>query len=506
MDCGKSNGGYFLSSQENLNQISSCQTIYGDLQIVPGPGDSSFPSIPLPSTMTTITGALEFMGFYDETDATGSITAAGLTSLGSINAASTIIYTGMFENFTLPWGVGSNPGLLIYNFPSLKTLSFPALDSIGGDFLFALNPAVKNINGFPNLSKIGGNLNITGSFNSIDFPNLKSVGGAVNIQSTSSTFQCPTNLQTLGGVRGQCGTASTFGSNSTQNTPSNVPPERYELCKTDAEVLSLQQTYGLIEVLAQPTRAALQPAWPETLISIGLGIYAVIVALGESQHRTAKPSLLLVGIPVVVVIDWIISFAFIEHDQATGGWLSVTAATVTANFAAWANESGHHSIGSILLLVWSFQGAGSFALFVQRWKGTVGSVAYLIIDSSGCTPHDGFGYLQQGARSRAFKIIQSTEVFFCSLVLSGITLFSVGSFLPGATVEPGAHKTVRASIAVCLIFIYIPVIIYESIIAVKGRPVVISGNCMLVELDPKWGFYDSEIEVWWKILVSLCGL
>lgn len=42
-------------------------------------------------------------------------------------------------------------------------------------------------------------------------------------------------------------------------------------------------------------------------------------------------------------------------------------------------------------------------------------------------------------------------------------------------------------------FLVFPVLVYEIVVATKGRPVVISGNCMLVELDPKWGFYDSEI-------------
>ena len=107
-------------------------------------------------------------------------------------------------------GPQSTPGLLIYNFASLNSMSFPTLNSIGGDFLFAQNPAMQNISGFPNLVKIGGSINITGNFDSIDFPNLNSVGGTVHIQSTSPSFQCPTNLQSL---PGRCGIASTSDSN-----------------------------------------------------------------------------------------------------------------------------------------------------------------------------------------------------------------------------------------------------------------------------------------------------
>jgi len=63
----------------------------------------------------------------------------------------------------------------------------------------------------------------------------------------------------------------------------------------------------------------------------------------------------------------------------------------------------------------------------------------------------------------------------------------------------------RAILAAILMFIYVPVLVYEVLIAAKGTPVVISGNCMLVELDPRFGFYDSEIDTWWKLLISLGG-
>src|SRR5579859_3295044 len=183
------------------------------------------------------------MGFYDESHATADINALGLTSIGSINAAATVIYDGTIFNFTLPWRPGTNSGLLVYDFAWLNTLSFPMLNSIGGDFLFAQNPSVQSINGFPNLSRIGGNLNITGNFDAIDFPRLNSVGGTIYIQSTSSKFQCPNNLKTLGNVPGHCGTISTSSPNSSvANTNSTLPPERYELCKTDDDILVLQQT------------------------------------------------------------------------------------------------------------------------------------------------------------------------------------------------------------------------------------------------------------------------
>lgn len=64
----------------------------------------------------------------------------------------------------------------------------------------------------------------------------------------------------------------------------------------------------------------------------------------------------------------------------------------------------------------------------------------------------------------------------------------------------------KGSIAILLIFIYVSVFIYEVIIATLGRPVVISGNCMLIELDAKLGFLDSEIQSYWKAFTGITGL
>jgi hypothetical protein len=101
----------------------------------------------------------------------------------------------MFENYTLPWGPSADPGLLTYNFATLTTMSFPMLISIGGDFLFAQNPSAKDVqSGFPTLSAIRGNLDLTGNFNNVE---IAKFGGKVHIETTSASFQCPTNLQTL---------------------------------------------------------------------------------------------------------------------------------------------------------------------------------------------------------------------------------------------------------------------------------------------------------------------
>ena len=372
-------------------------------------------------------------------------------------------------------------------------MSFPALTSISGDFLFAQNPSVQSIDGFPSLTTIGGNLDITGSFDTISFPQLTRVEGYIYIESSSAKFQCP-YLQYIGFGPVHC--LRTNSTASSSNT--GLPSERYELCETDEEIFALQETYGLIPVTATPTRAAVHPSWPGSVLSICVALYAFFVALNESR-TTARAGSATIVIPLVIIVRWIIGFAIIEEQKSSGGWISATEASVTANFAGWAREAGFEGLYAFLVLVWSFQGAATSALWIQRWIGTVGSIAYLVTDTNGCTPANGFEYLQQGARSRAFRIIQTTEAVFTAYALSYVSLSIMQE---GA---PGRHKTQRAILAAILMFIYVPVLVYEVLIAVKGTPVVISGNCMLVELDPRFGFYDSEIDTWWKLLISLGG-
>jgi hypothetical protein len=89
-DCGRSNGGYYILNQGNLDEISSCTTIYSGLQIVPAPGETTLMTVTLPSSLTTITGALDFLGFFDAQDATISINGPGLVSVGSVANSSLV--------------------------------------------------------------------------------------------------------------------------------------------------------------------------------------------------------------------------------------------------------------------------------------------------------------------------------------------------------------------------------------------------------------------------------
>jgi hypothetical protein len=71
----------------------------------------------------------------------------------------------------------------------------------------------------------------------------------------------------------------------------------------------------------------------------------------EVVGTTAKPSSATIFLPIVIIVRWTISFGFIEHDQATGGWVSATETSVTANFTAWAWEASYKELHVIPQLV-----------------------------------------------------------------------------------------------------------------------------------------------------------
>ena len=163
-------------------------------------------------------------------------------------------------------------------------------------------------------------------------------------------------------------------------------------------------------------------------------------------------------------------------------------------------------INFLLAILCVFQYIGSGVVITQHWTGKLSTTAYTITDNHGCVPYHGLDYLTKGARSRAFKIIQTIELLYIGLLYFGGCNgdSDVGN---DTTLDYEFEGEIGKMAKVVLLpLILIPVMVYEIIIATKGSPVVISGNCMLVELDPKLGFLDSEISTFWKVLVGMTGL
>ena len=207
---------------------------------------------------------------------------------------------------------------------------------------------------------------------------------------------------------------------------STISPERYELCNNQACIAALQQEFNLIQVSSTPSKAAMQPGWPETLISIVTSTFAVVQAAirKDKGRRPSLGELIFTAIvPILVSIAWAISFGFIQHDKATGGWISVLDWTLTVLLTAWAAEVELPLVAWIFALFGIFQLAGSIAVVAQRWKGEIGTIAYQITHSNGCTPAAGFRYLEQGARSRNFRIIQTVELVYSFSVITTAIYF-----------------------------------------------------------------------------------
>jgi hypothetical protein len=155
-----------------------------------------------------------------------------------------------------------------------------------------------------------------------------------------------------------------------------------------------------------------------------------------------------------------------------------------------------------LFILIKWQIIGSMVILGQRWSSPgIGTIAYNITDANGCRSFNGLEFLEQGARSRPFRIIQTIQFVWSYIVMFlGILAGCAGNG------EEGKHRATILVFAGTTVLINIPLLIYEGLIAGKGMPVKISGNCMLVELDPRLGFLDTQIDSWWKALSSIGGL
>ncbi|KAI1763980.1 hypothetical protein GGR53DRAFT_340338 [Hypoxylon sp. FL1150] len=68
--------------------------------------------------------------------------------------------------------------------PQLTNISIPTLKQIGGGFTVANNTALEKLDGFGDLSEIGGAVKVRGSFTDVELPSLQDVKGAFEVVST----------------------------------------------------------------------------------------------------------------------------------------------------------------------------------------------------------------------------------------------------------------------------------------------------------------------------------
>lgn len=281
----------------------------------------------------------------------------------------------------------------------------------------------------------------------------------------------------------------------------DLPAHHWQLAKTPSDIEKFRSQHNLTIVRSTPQDAALTPSWPQALVQYILIAPPINCWTTSSQTHESTTTVngrvtshsiqtipgqvwtpfnvLQIVLSPFVFVAWTVSFGLSQAQALTGGWLSVM------GWALWFDLM-HVLFGPFAIPPLLFQWVASLTVIIQRWRFDLGSIAYKVEDLNGCVPVDGLRYLQQGARSRSFKIFQS-------VTFSVATLFMVfGMSAP-------------AGFNVNLALLALAELIYTAVIANRGTPMVVSGNCLLVELNPRKGFLDSSISTRWKAFSSFMG-
>ncbi|XPT00931.1 cell wall protein Ecm33 [Ascochyta lentis] len=108
-----------------------------------------------------------------------------MPSLESLNG-SLGLYNNGFETFSAPNLTSIGEALAIVANEQLSNLTFPQLTKISGNLQIANNTNLTTIDGFPELTSIGGAFDISGNMSTVETPKLNSVKGAFNLQSTGN--------------------------------------------------------------------------------------------------------------------------------------------------------------------------------------------------------------------------------------------------------------------------------------------------------------------------------
>lgn len=169
----------------------------------------------LESALKTVEDSLEFSSNGNGSNVTfdhlvwaNNITLRGVhrasfVSLETVNASLGFINNSIdalnLSNLTSVGGsfsVISNEQLTGVNASELKT--------VGGGFIIANNTHFKKIEGFHDLSSVGGAIAVVGNFTDLDLSSLKSVKGGAEFETNSGNFSCSSlkKLQSKGDIKG----------------------------------------------------------------------------------------------------------------------------------------------------------------------------------------------------------------------------------------------------------------------------------------------------------------
>lgn len=147
----------------------------------------------------------------------GSFSASNLTMInGSLSLDS-----NSFNSFDLNTLTRIGNSLSINKNDNLNSFNFSGLSYIGGALNIIQNSNLNDFSGFPNLTTVGGSVNLVGGFDNGTFPQLTKVAGGFNLTSTGKlTCAAFVKLNSNGGVKGDqfyCrGASSTVSSSSSK--------------------------------------------------------------------------------------------------------------------------------------------------------------------------------------------------------------------------------------------------------------------------------------------------
>ncbi|CAI4037317.1 hypothetical protein SMKI_02G1870 [Saccharomyces mikatae IFO 1815] len=167
------------------------------------------------SSLQSVSDSLQFSSNGDNTTlAFDDLVWANNITLRDVNSISfgslqTVNASLGFINNTLPTlnltklsKVGQS--LSIVSNDELSKAAFQNLTAIGGGFIIANNTQLRIIDGFNNVQTVGGAVEVTGNFSTLDLSSLKSVRGGANFDSSASNFSCNAlkKLQNNGAIQG----------------------------------------------------------------------------------------------------------------------------------------------------------------------------------------------------------------------------------------------------------------------------------------------------------------
>jgi len=180
-DCGEGGATTTVLDLDDVASFNQCSTFHGSLFFHTST-DSNWDNITMPSALSTISGGL-YCGGGGSDNTTDSIFALALQSVASDRTDQSI----------------GHVGFVIVDYPTLSSLDFPDLATVGSDFIIARNPKLTTI-AFAALKSVTGNVDITGDYQTLELPSLSFVNGSVNLQTSSASFNCPTfgNVSILG--------------------------------------------------------------------------------------------------------------------------------------------------------------------------------------------------------------------------------------------------------------------------------------------------------------------